>query len=71
MHDAIAKFSRVKPVDEALWKGFSDRIFYHSSNFDDDAGYESLRAFLESLDKKLGTKGNRVFYLSTQPSFFP
>lgn len=71
MHDAVDKFSRVKPVDENLWSTFSNQIFYHISNFDEDEGYESLRTFLNDLDKKLGTKGNRVFYLSTQPSFFP
>ncbi|MCC5832592.1 MAG: glucose-6-phosphate dehydrogenase [Chlamydiales bacterium] len=71
MHDAVNQFSRVKPVDENLWSSFMNQIFYHTSNFDDDAGYDSLRKFLEELDKKLGTKGNRVFYLSTQPSFFP
>lgn len=71
MHDAVDQFSRVKPVDENLWSAFSNQIFYHISNFDEDEGYDSLRIFLNGLDKKLGTKGNRVFYLSTQPSFFP
>lgn len=70
MHDAIGNFSRVKPVDETLWKTFSEQIFYHKSNFDDEKGYEDLNTFLQELDKKFGTKGNRVFYLSTQPSFF-
>lgn len=71
MHDAVNEFSRVTPVDEQIWSSFHEKVFYHQSNFDDDAGYESLRQYLEELDQKLGTKGNRVFYLSTQPSFFP
>lgn len=71
MHDAVNKHSRVKPIDENLWTTFTNQIFYHSSNFDDDKGYDSLRSFLKELDKKFGTQGNRVFYLSTQPSFFP
>ncbi|MCH9626074.1 MAG: Glucose-6-phosphate 1-dehydrogenase 2 [Chlamydiales bacterium] len=71
MHDAINEFSRVKPIDENLWDTFMNNVFYHSSNFDDEKGYESLKALLENLDKQLGTAGNRVFYLSTQPSFFP
>jgi len=71
MHDAVGQFSRVKPVDENLWSTFTNQIYYHSSNFDEDQGYDSLREFLNDLDKQLGTKGNRIFYLSTQPSFFP
>ncbi len=71
MHDDINQFSRVKPVDENLWSTFQSQIFYHVSDFDNDAGYDSLKTFLEDLDKKFGTKGNRVFYLSTQPKYFP
>lgn len=71
MHEAVNKFSRVKPVDENLWQTFTNQIFYHISNFDEDQGYESLRDFLKKLDDQFGTQGNRVFYLSTQPSFFP
>lgn len=71
MHDAINNFSRVKPIDEQLWSTFKEQIFYHCSEFDTDEGYARLKSFLSELDAKLGTKGNRVFYLSTQPSYFP
>ncbi len=71
MHEAVNKFSRVKPTDETLWKSFSNQIFYHQANFDDDQGYDSLNQFLQKLDKELGTSGNRIFYFSTPPSFFP
>lgn len=71
MLDAINKFSRVKPVDQSLWETFSEQLFYYKSEFDHDEGYEGLDKFLQELDRKFDTKGNRVFYLSTQPSFFP
>lgn len=71
MLDAINKFSRSKPVDPDLWKTFSEQLYYHQSEFHEDSGYESLKELLHHLDGQLGTKGNRVFYLSTQPSFFP
>lgn len=71
MHKAISEFSRTKPVDEDLWHTFSEQLFYHQSNFDEDEGYESLNTLLEDLDKQFGTRGNRVFYLSTPPKFFP
>ncbi len=70
MKDAVSKHSRVKPIDDALFDTFEKQVFYHKSEFDDDAGYESLKNYLAELDTQLGTKGNRIFYLSTQPSFF-
>lgn len=71
MKEAISTFSRVKPIDENLWKNFQEQLYYHQSEFHEDAGYQKLKNFLQDLDTKLGTKGNRVFYFSTQPSFFP
>lgn len=70
MSKAINQFSRVKPLDEVLWNSFKNQIYYHQSEFHDAKGYESLKTFLDTLDVQHGTKGNRVFYLSTQPSFF-
>lgn len=71
MLDAVNKYSRVKPVDKELWDRFSQQLFYHKSDFDEDNGYRSLGEMAQKLDAELGTKGNRVFYLSTQPSYFP
>lgn len=70
MLEGINQFSRTKPVDQTIWKTFSEQLFYHESEFDDDAGYEKLSELLKQLDQQYGTKGNRVFYLSTQPSYF-
>ncbi len=70
MHDAVNKFSRVKPVDENLWSSFQNQIFYHVSDFDDGNGYDRLKTVLADIDQKQGTRGNRVFYLSTQPKYF-
>jgi glucose-6-phosphate 1-dehydrogenase len=70
MLSAVSKYSRTKPIDQNLWKSFSEQIFYHRSEFDNDAGYDSLQTFLKELDQKFGTKGNRIFYLSVPPSYF-
>jgi len=67
----VASFSRVKPIDETFWNHFQNQIFYHQSEFDDDDGYERLAKRLAELDAKFGTRGNRIFYLSVQPKFFP
>lgn len=67
----INSFSRTKPIDETYWKNFQNTTYYHKSEFDDDTGYASLKTFLSELDSKLATRGNRIFYLSVQPKFFP
>lgn len=71
MLEDVNKYSRTKPVDKEIWKTFSEQIFYHTSEFHHDEGYEELNRFLQELDQQFGTKGNRVFYLSTPPSYFP
>lgn len=71
MKVAINDYSRVKPVDERIWQSFESQIYYHQSEFHLDEGYERLKKLLEEIDQKHGTKGNRVFYLSTPPSYFP
>jgi glucose-6-phosphate 1-dehydrogenase len=71
MKEAVSKFSRVKPLDEELWKHFESTLFYHTSNFDTQEGYAALKKYMAELDTKHGTRGNRVYYLSTQPRYFP
>lgn len=71
MLEDINTYSRTKPVDPSVWESFSQSLFYHRSEFDNDEGYESLDAFLKELDQRFGTRGNRIYYLSTPPSYFP
>ncbi|WP_347566668.1 MULTISPECIES: glucose-6-phosphate dehydrogenase [unclassified Neochlamydia] len=71
MMEGINSFSRTRPVDKNMWNTFSEQLYYHMAEFHEDEGYIRLAKLLEDLDIKYGTKGNRVFYLSTQPSFFP
>jgi glucose-6-phosphate 1-dehydrogenase len=70
-YDAINQYSRTKPIDEHLWKSLKERFFYHRSEFHEKEGYVQLKSFLATLDLRLGTKGNRVFYLSTPSDYFP
>lgn len=71
MYEAVVQFSRSKPIDQEIWSRFSEQLFYLQSEFDEDDGYDRLNKYLQKLDSQLGTKGNRVYYLSVQPSFFP
>lgn len=71
MFEAISQHSRKKPVDNTIWTGFSQQLFYHQSEFDNDDGYERLAQTLKQFDSQFGTKQNRIYYFSTPPSYFP
>lgn len=66
---ATRQFSR-QPVCDELWKSFEQRIFYHCSEFGDDAGYKRLAERLDGIDRDRGTRGNRLFYLAVAPAEF-
>lgn len=67
---AVSTYSRSGPVDPTLWTEFASRIFYYTTEFSDKEAYVRLRNYLHSLDIQYGTKGNRIYYLSTQPQYF-
>jgi glucose-6-phosphate 1-dehydrogenase len=69
MQDGILKGGGVEENDPKL-KPFMDKVQYFATNFDDDAGFEKLKAYLSELDGKFKTKGNRLFYLAVAPEFF-
>lgn len=56
--------------NDQLWASFQQNIFYHRSEFEDAEGYQSLARLLDSLDEA-GAGGNRLFYLSVAPEYFP
>jgi glucose-6-phosphate 1-dehydrogenase len=67
---SLEEFSRVLPLDEAAWRSFSQRIRYHRLDFDDAAGFDALGTTLDHIDETEGTRGDRLYYLATQPSQF-
>jgi glucose-6-phosphate 1-dehydrogenase len=70
MREAVAMFSRRKPIDEALWSDFQNGLGYVRGAANDPATYDSIRARLDRLDKEQGTGQNRLFYLAVPPSEF-
>ncbi len=71
MKAAISEHSRNGEVDDEVWHGFAQRLRYVSGSFDDLDLYQRLDALLKEADADLGTRGNRLFYLATAPTFFP
>src|SRR5579872_4169859 len=70
IRQAIREFAPSLPTEGPTWDAFAANVFYHRSTLDDPAGYQSLKARLEELDKERGLKGNRLFYLATPPDNF-
>jgi glucose-6-phosphate 1-dehydrogenase len=68
MRDAVAEFSRRKPIDEAVWADFASRLHYVSGKFEADADFVRLREKLAQLDRTNGTRENRIYYLAIPPS---
>src|SRR5216110_839238 len=69
LEEATRRFSRQAVRDE-IWKTFAQSIFYHQSEFGDEAGYKTLAKRLDKIDKESGTRGNRLFYLAAAPDQF-
>ncbi len=65
LHDAVAEFSRTRPINEDVWSTFAQTIHYVPTS--DEDGYDELARTLDRLDGELGTAGNRLFYLATPP----
>lgn len=68
--ESIRAFSR-RPPDEKVLAALLGRVRYVASGFDDPDGYDRLAACAAAFDEEAGIAFNRVFYLSTAPSFFP
>src|SRR5690348_8044982 len=59
LEEAAREFSR-QPVRDEIWNTFAQSVFYHRSEFGDEAGYKELAKRLEEIDKTHGTRGNRL-----------
>src|ERR1700720_3092223 len=69
MDEAVRKFSRQTVRDE-IWKTFSQSIFYHQSDFSDEAGFKSLAEGQEKKIKYRGPRANRLFFFAVAPNQF-
>ena len=70
IHTSLGQYSRVLPLDDDAWRTFAERITYQHLDFTDAAGFDALAEHLDTIDEEYGTRGNRLFYLATQPAQF-
>src|SRR5438876_6902761 len=68
--ESIEQFSR-RPPDDQVLSSLVGRMRYVPGSFDEDQVYEKLGEAAKELDEQAGIAFNRLFYLSTAPSFFP
>src|SRR4051795_1302335 len=67
---SLDRFSRVQPVDAETWDDLASRITYHRGDFNEAGMFQGLADRLDRMDEEQGTRGNRIYYLATQPSQF-
>ena len=68
--ESIEQFSR-RPADDKVLSSLVEGMRYVAGSFDEDGMYERLAGVLDEHDNAAGIVFNRLFYLSTAPSFFP
>ena len=67
--ESIEQYSR-RPPDEQVLDKLLEQVRYVPGTFDDDSVFEGLKKELGKFDEEAGIAFNRIFYLSTAPSFF-
>jgi glucose-6-phosphate 1-dehydrogenase len=70
MHEAMGKYGGEEQIDETVWESFARGLYYVQGEFGDAEAYPRLKEKLTAIDAERGTRGNRIFYLSTAPQFF-
>jgi len=68
LHDAVAEYSRTRPIHDDVWSSFEKTIHYVPTP--DERGYDELGRTLDRIDGEMGTGGNRLFYLATPPAAY-
>ncbi|WP_207645756.1 glucose-6-phosphate dehydrogenase [Geosporobacter ferrireducens] len=69
LYQSVLKYSRFQ-VQKVLWDRLSERIYYRAFSFDEEDGYEKLKADLLQIDQMYNTAGNRLYYLAVSPENF-
>ncbi len=63
----VEEFSR-EPFRQDHWQRFAPLLHFSYCSLERSSDYGKLRARLEELERRLGTKGNRLFYFAIPPA---
>jgi glucose-6-phosphate 1-dehydrogenase len=69
LYEGLEEFSRRGKPEEGKWNTFKESITYLRSDINKADSYTALAEKLNGFDKKIGTRANRLFYLSVAPQF--
>ncbi|MBW2087289.1 MAG: glucose-6-phosphate dehydrogenase, partial [Deltaproteobacteria bacterium] len=74
-HDAFREkmmkaVTKAGNLDQSKWQSFARCLFYRSIDYHDLPSFTGLAEFLQDLDKKYKTGGNRIFYLAIPPALY-
>jgi len=67
--DGVTQFSR-RPLDEAAWETFARMLSFVNMSLDDERGFATLGARLDSVEHAGGLTGDRIYYLAVPPALF-
>lgn len=56
--------------DPEKWREFAQGLDYYAMEYDSPDSFQRLAAYVEDLDGRHGTRGNRLFYLAVPPSLY-
>jgi len=59
-----------KNLDHQKWKTFAASLLYRIIDYGSLQSFKNLADSLRDMDKKSGTRGNRIFYLAIPPSLY-
>ena len=59
-----------KNLDHQKWETFAEFLLYRIIDYDNLNSFKNLADSLRDMDKKSGTRGNRIFYLAIPPSLY-
>jgi glucose-6-phosphate 1-dehydrogenase len=70
MKESVQKFIEDSPFDESVWRTFEQSLYYVPGDLKDPECYKAIQKKLTEIESDHQTKGNVLFYLSTQPSYY-
>src|SRR6185312_11123193 len=70
MKESVQQFIEDSPFDESVWNSFEQSLYYIAGDLKDPKCYQAIAAKLSEIENDHQTRGNVLFYLSTQPSYY-
>ncbi len=65
----VQKYSR-RPLHPEFWEHLSEKVLYHTGDYDQVEAYKALGERIDVIEKNLGRDIQLLFYISTPPTVF-